>query len=50
MQRLQDNNDLPRQIPDPITGGFDTHCSGGSHVPENPPGPPHASPNVLAHT
>jgi hypothetical protein len=39
----------PKQIPDPPTGGFDIQLSGGSHVPEKPPGPPHASPSVLAH-
>lgn len=40
---------LPTQTPVPIIGGFMTHFNGGSHVPENPPGPPHASPSVRAH-
>lgn len=40
----------PKQTPVPIIGGFVIHLSGNSHVPENPPGPPHASPSILAHT
>lgn len=39
---------LPKQIPVPITGGFEMHFRGGSHDPEKPPGPPHVSPTVLA--
>lgn len=35
-------------MPVPTTGGLVMHLSGGSHVPENPPGPPHASPSILA--
>lgn len=41
---------LPKHIPVPIIGGFEMHCNGGSQAPENPPGPPHVSPTVLAHT
>lgn len=50
--RLESHRDdiLPKQIPDPVTGGFDTHIRGGSHFPEKPPGPPHASPSVFAQT
>lgn len=37
-------------MPVPMMGGLITHFNGGSHVPENPPGPPQASPRVRAHT
>lgn len=40
----------PKQTPDPFICSRCTHCNGGSHLPENPPGPPHASPTVLAQT
>lgn len=33
-----------------MIGGFVIHLSGYSQVPENPPGPPQASPSILAHT
>lgn len=41
---------ISKHTPEPPTGIFDTQLNGGSQVPENPPGPPHASPNVRAHT
>lgn len=41
---------LPRHIPEPPTGIFETQLRGGSQVPEKSPGPPHASPNVRAQT
>jgi len=42
--------DLPMHTPNPLLmGSLVTHCRGGSHWPENPPGPPQDSPKVLAH-
>lgn len=40
---------LPMQTPRPeLMGNLVTHCNGGSHWPEKPPGPPQDSPSVLA--
>lgn len=40
----------PLQTPIPLFKGISaTHCNGGSHVPENPPGPPQLSSFILAH-
>jgi hypothetical protein len=47
-KRLDRAKYLPRQIPVPTTGGFDMHFSGGSHDPENPPGPPDKRNDVSA--
>lgn len=41
---------IPKQMPEPLMGGFDMQYSEFSHLPEKPPGPPQASPNVFAHT
>ena len=49
-QKLTMKNHSPKQTPVPIIGGFVIHLSGNSQVPENPPGPPHASPSIFAHT